>query len=92
MKPKERLEQAGGAAKARVLLKLEEDVARSTGRSVAELRTSSLCDLRRQAEVRTGRVTRFVSRFPLIGRGNVNSDRIVESKDIDDEVDRILAR
>ena len=73
-----------------VLERLEADVARITSQSAEELRSQTICEMRRRAMRKTGFVTRFVSWFPFAGRGNVMRERIKDSKTINDMLDEAL--
>ena len=75
-----------------VLQRLERDVERATKQSPEQLRMKSVEDLRAEATSKSGRAMRFFSAFPVIGRGNVLRDRIVERRKIDAEIDEMLNR
>lgn len=56
---------------------LEEAVERATGESVDALRSTPLDERRALLEAQRGERVKYVSWSPVIGRGNVLSDRIV---------------
>lgn len=69
---------------------LMRSIAEKTGFTVDELKDMSPEELRDKLETRSHKKIRIVSEFPVIGRGNVLRDGIVESKQINSEIDKIL--
>ncbi len=55
----------------------EEAVEIFTGHSAAYLRETPIDELRREVEKKRGGILAFISRFPLIGRGNVLRRRMI---------------
>lgn len=54
----------------------ERTVERATGQTTDTVRRTPLTELREQMEKKKGRLIRFKSFFPWIGRGNVMRDRL----------------
>ena len=80
-------EQIDAAA---TLRRLEATVERATGQSANELRSKTLSELRILTEKKVGRRMKFISRFPLIGRGNVMRDKVVDHDSIEGMLERLL--
>ena len=72
------------------LASLEKAVEASTGERVEVLRGRSLEETRRLAEQKQRRPMKFVSHFPLIGRGNVLRDRLVSHEQVEADLDATL--
>jgi len=79
-----------GVAENSTLRKLERTVERQTGQRAEALRSKSLTQLRKDVEQKIKGPMRFISRFPLIGRGNVMRDRIVNHQDVEKLLDESL--
>lgn len=60
------------------------------GHPISEIRNTPIEDQRHRAEQSCGQPTRFKSRFPLIGRGNVLRDRIVDRPMVERFLDEAL--
>lgn len=73
-----------------VLRDLEVSVEKLTGKSVADLRQSSIEGYRRERESVLKQPMRIISKFPFIGRGNVLRDRIISRGQIDKYLDAVL--
>jgi len=69
---------------------LERSVERITGTAVAELRRRSPDEHRQAVEKQHGRKMRFVSRFPVIGRGHVLRDRVKTHEEIEAMLNEVL--
>jgi hypothetical protein len=65
------------------LRRLEATVARVTGQSVETIRSQSLTELRQVTETRLKGKLTFRSRFPLVGRGNVMRDKIIDHEAVE---------
>ncbi len=61
-----------------------------TGQTISEIRKEPLDVKRARVEKLKGKSLRIKSEFPWIGRGNVNSRNLKESRLIDEEVDSLL--
>ncbi len=61
-----------------------------TGLTVDELKTMTVCELRRATEKRIGRPLVIESRFPTIGRGNVNRDRLISHEEVEQSLESSL--
>jgi len=72
------------------LRRLEITVERATGQSAEILRNQTLTQLRRQTEAKTGHKMKFESRFPLIGRGNVMRDRVIDHESVEADLEQAL--
>lgn len=62
----------------------------ATGVSVEELRQTPIDERRLRIEQARGKATRFGSRFPLIGRGNVLRKRLVDHKQVERDFSRAV--
>ena len=80
----------GTKIKATVLQRLEADVSRAMSMPIEEIRNTPLCQMQRLLSKDTKRGI-VVRDYPEIGRGNVMTDRIRGSAEIDDMIDRILS-
>lgn len=69
---------------------IEQAIERLTGDSIAHIRSRSLEETRNVAELRHRGTFRFITRFPLIGRGNVLRDRILTREQVEESLDRSL--
>jgi hypothetical protein len=65
------------------LRKLEATVERATGQSAETLRNQTLSELRRRTEGKIGHRMKFQSLFPLVGRGNVMRDRLIDHESVE---------
>lgn len=72
------------------LKSLEKSVEYLTGKKVAELRNNTIDENRAQLE-KDGMKTKTFSDFPFIGRGNVNRDKIISEKSVNEALDKALA-
>ena len=70
--------------------KIEKNLEVITGLSINNLRDFSPEKLRTYLEKRNNRELAFVSEFPYIGRGNILRDGIASSREINQDVDKIL--
>jgi hypothetical protein len=62
-----------------------------TGRTAAEIRTSTLTESRRKIESsRRGEGMSIVSRFPFIGRGNIMRDRLLSHEQVERSLSEAL--
>lgn len=68
----------------------EENVERSVGLTMEQIRATPLSELRMMAEKKLGRRLSLRSYWPFIGRGNVMRDLTTSSDSINSELDRIL--
>lgn len=75
--------QDNAGAVSPTLRNLERTVERITGQSAEILRSQTLTELRQKTEARVKHKLRFVSRFPLIGRGNVMRDKTVDHETVE---------
>jgi hypothetical protein len=66
------------------------NIEKKSGLSISEIREKDPCELRKYFEKKFGTKTRFVSEFPFIGRGNVLRDGIIDSDQINEEIDKLL--
>ncbi len=73
-----------------VLDRLEKNVQGITHISAMEIREMSIDAYRRRLKKEKNIKLRIVTRFPLIGRGNVMRDRTVSHEDIEASLDNIL--
>jgi len=73
-----------------ILCRLEATVEGVTGQTVRELRDQSLTELRRKTEQKNKTKLRFRSCFPLIGRGNVMRDKLVDHKSVEEQLQEAL--
>jgi len=84
--------QKNEVAMANTVAILERAVKRATGEDVETLRKTPLGQQRKKASVRTGEKTKFVTRFPLIGRGNVLGNRIKTTDQINAELNEAFQK
>lgn len=70
----------------------ERAVERATGERIDVVRCMPIDERRRMIQARTGKQTRFVSRFPLIGRGNILRNRFKTTDEINAALDRALRK
>lgn len=68
-----------------------ENVELHVGLSSKEIKEKSPEEIKDYIKKKTGKSISFKSEFPVIGRGNVLRDGIITSKEIDKEIDKILA-
>jgi hypothetical protein len=73
-----------------MLCRLETTVERVTGQSAKELRDQTLTELRQKTEAKTKKKLTFISCFPLIGRGNVMRDKVVDHKFVEEQLQEAL--
>jgi hypothetical protein len=71
---------------------VEKNAENLIGLSADTIRKYSPDELRLHLENKNKREFSFTTEFPIIGRGNVLRDSIKTSKEINRDVDRILAR
>jgi hypothetical protein len=71
---------------------IEKNAEKVVGLSVEEIRKYSPNELRHFLENKNKKKLFFMTEFPVIGRGNVLRDSIITSKEINKEIDKILAR
>ncbi len=69
---------------------LERDVEKITGEKAEVLRGQTLSALRHSMEKKKGKQFKFPPVFPLIGRGNVMRNRIVDHETIEALLDKKL--
>ena len=69
---------------------ISKHIEKKTGQSISEIRKEPLNVKRARVEKLKGRSLKIRSEFPWIGRGNVNSRNLKESRLIDEEVDSLL--
>ena len=65
-------------------------IEKKTGQTISEIREEPLNVKRARVEKLKGKSLKIRSEFPWIGRGNVNSRNLKESRLIDEEVDSLL--
>ncbi|MBC9867606.1 MAG: hypothetical protein F7O42_06935 [Opitutae bacterium] len=65
-------------------------IEKKTGQTISEIRKEPLDAKRARVEKMKGKPLKIKSEFPWIGRGNVNSRNLKESRLIDEEVDSLL--
>ena len=65
-------------------------IERKTGQTISEIHKEPLDVKRARVEKLKGKFLKIRSEFPWIGRGNVNSRNLKESRLIDEEVDNLL--
>lgn len=65
-------------------------IERISGLTMSEIKSYSPSELKTHIEKRKGTTFRFVSEFPVIGRGNVLRSGISSTSDINKDVDKIL--
>jgi hypothetical protein len=82
--------QNANPEKSNTLTRLEAIAAELTGQSVEDLRNQTISELRRKTESRVNHKICFGTRFPLIGRGSVMRDRIIDHQTVDAMIARIL--
>ena len=70
---------------------VEKNAEKLLGLSVEDIRRYSPGELRCYLEKRNKKKLSFTTEFPVIGRGNVLRDSIITSKEIDKDIDKILA-
>lgn len=68
----------------------EDAIRFATGRSLEEVRDTPIDVNRCEIESHRGESTRFRSRFPLIGRGNVLRSRMVSHETVEKDFERAL--
>ncbi len=73
-----------------ILSRLEMAAEGLTGQSADELRKQTLTALRRKTEARTKKKLSFVSRFPLVGRGNVMREKVIDHSSVEAQLRRAL--
>jgi hypothetical protein len=61
----------------------EKAVEQMTGETIENLRRTPIDERREALEKASGKPTHFVSRFPLIGRGNVLRKRLVSREKVE---------
>jgi KaiC/GvpD/RAD55 family RecA-like ATPase len=69
---------------------IERAVERATGVEVESLRQMPIDERRRLVEQKAGRPLRIVSRFRLIGRGNIMRDRLISHEEVEAVLRRAL--
>jgi hypothetical protein len=69
---------------------LEQAVQKQTGCTAEDLRRQTLSERRHEVERKKGRLMRFFSAFPLIGRGNVLRDCTVDHETVERDLDKAL--
>ena len=70
--------------------RITKHIEEKTGQTISEIRKEPLNVKRARVEKLKRRSLRIKSEFPWIGRGNVNSRNLKESRLIDEEVDNLL--
>lgn len=55
----------------------------ATGKSLEQMRNTSIADQRIEIEEKQGKAMRFVSHYPLIGRGTVLCSRVVSHEQVE---------
>ena len=70
--------------------RITKHIENTTGQTISEMRKEPLDVKRARVEKLKGKFLRIRSEFPWIGRGNVNSRNLKESRLIDEEVDSLL--
>lgn len=63
--------------------RFERTVERALGESIEAIRMTTVAQRRASRELVTGKPVRYVSCFPLIGRGNVLRDKAVDHRTAD---------
>jgi hypothetical protein len=64
-------------------------IERRTGKTIEELRSTPIDEMRREVEKKCGPM-RVLSRWPLIGRGSIMRDYVKTSAEIDREFEHAL--
>jgi len=72
------------------LHRLEATVAWATGQDVMAIRSQTLTQMRCRTEAKINRPLKFVSRFPLIGRGNVMRKHLISHEEVEAELTKFL--
>lgn len=67
-----------------------EHAATTVGMTLGDLRKAGVSEIRRKIEEKHGKMLSFTSEFPAIGRGDVLRDRIMTSRQINADIDKIL--
>ena len=62
-----------------------------TGLRVTELRDMDISALREHLDAKFSKPLSFYSAFPVIGRGNVLRDSLIDTATLNDEIDKILS-
>jgi hypothetical protein len=70
----------------------EQTIKEATGHSVEQIQQTPLDELRRDVEKKRGRLLKFVSSFPWVGRGNVMRDRLVSHEEAETAYDDAIRR
>jgi hypothetical protein len=70
---------------------LLKNIEAKVGLSIDDIKSKTPGELRAYFRKKSGKQLKFPSRFPAIGRGNVLRDSVKTTKEIDEEIDRILA-
>lgn len=69
---------------------LERAVERITGKRAGDIRSQPLEERRAEIETARGRIMRFVSCFPFVGRGNVMRHNVINHIDVERSLDQAL--
>jgi hypothetical protein len=77
-------------SKSEVLNRLEVAIESLTGEKVESLREHSISEYRKIGELKRSKTLRFVSSFPMIGRGNVLRDRVISHAGVEKKLDEAL--
>lgn len=72
------------------LMKMRKSAEKQTGLSAQQIQDFSPEQMRSYLEKRCNKKLRFISAFPVIGRGNILRDNLASSENINSEIDRIL--
>lgn len=70
--------------------KLKKFVESATGESLTTIDNESIEEGRARVEKKSGRPVEVVSRWPLVGRGNVMSSKLISHSEIERDLDRCL--
>jgi len=71
---------------------VEKNIEALIGLPIETIRQYSPSELRLYLEEKNKRIFSFTTEFPVVGRGNVLRDNIVTSKEINNDIDKILMR
>ena len=66
------------------------NISKKTGLSIDKIRQMSPREQKLYLEKRNNKKINFVSKFPFIGRGNVLRDGIIDNKDINRQIDKMI--
>lgn len=72
------------------LKQLHASIEKSTGRTIADIRKDYSCQTRGHVQAKTGKPVTATRCFPVIGRGNVLSDCVIDRNQVNELLDVAL--